>query len=130
LNDRIEKRVETVVTAALDKKAEGLEVLRVAELTSLADYFIICSGASERQAVAIADNIEEQLRVGLRTRPRIVEGMTPGRWIVMDYGDFIVHIFTEECRAFYGLERLWGDAPDVTERYAGASDGRPSATHA
>lgn len=128
MNDRIEKRVEVVVTAALDKKANGLEVLEVAELTSLADYFIICSGASERQAVAIADNIEEKLRVDLRTRPRLVEGQNPGRWIVMDYGDFIVHVFTEECRAFYGLERLWGDAPDVTERFAGASDGRSNAT--
>jgi ribosome-associated protein len=122
--------VELAVTAALDKKANGLEVLQVAELTSLADYFIICSGASERQAVAIADGIEEKLRVELRTKPRMVEGMTPGRWVVMDYGDFIIHVFTDECRAFYGLDRLWGDAPDVTERFAGASDGRSNATGA
>lgn len=130
MNDRIGQRVEVAVSAALDKKANGLEVLRVAELTSLADYFIICSGGSERQAVAIADGIEEKLRVELRTRPRLVEGLSPGRWVVMDYGDFIIHVFTEETRSFYGLERLWGDAPDVTERFAGASDGRSNATGA
>lgn len=130
MNDRIGQRVEAAVSAALDKKANGLEVLRVAELTSLADYFIICSGGSERQTVAIADGIEEKLRVELRTRPRLVEGLNPGRWVVMDYGDFIIHVFTEETRSFYGLERLWGDAPDVTERFAGASDGRSNATSA
>jgi len=130
LSDRIGKRVEAAVAAALDKKANGLEVLEVAELTSLADFFIICSGSSERQAVAIADGIEEKLRVELKTKPRLVEGLNPGRWVVMDYGDFIVHVFTEECRTFYGLERLWGDAPDVTERFAGSSDGRSNATSA
>ena len=130
MNDRIGQRVEVAVTAALDKKASGLEVLRVAELTSLADYFIICSGGTERQATAIADGIEEKLRVELQTKPRLVEGLTPGRWVVMDYGDFIVHVFTEETRAFYGLERLWGDAPDVTERFAGDSNGRSNATGA
>ena len=130
MNDRIGQRVGVAVAAALDKKANGLEVLEVAELTSLADYFIICSGSSERQAVAIADGIEEKLRVDLGTKPRLVEGLNPGRWVVMDYGDFIVHVFTDDCRAFYGLERLWGDAPDVTERFAGASNGRSNATGA
>ena len=130
MSDRIEQRVGVVVSAALDKKAAGLEVLHVAELTSLADDYISCSGASERQSAAIADAIEERLRVELRTRPRMVEGLNPGRWVVMDYGDFIVHVFTEECRAFYALERLWGDAPDVTERFAGASNGRSNATGA
>lgn len=130
MNDRIGQRVEVAVAAALDKKAVNLEVLQVAELTSLADYFVICSGTSERQAAAIADGIEEKLRVELRTRPRLVEGLNPGRWVVMDYGDFIVHVFTEECRSFYGLERLWGDAPDVTERFGGASHGRSNATRA
>lgn len=130
MNDRIEKRVGLAVAAALDKLAAGLEVLHVSELTSLADYFIICSASSERQAAAIADGIEEKLREEMSTKPRLVEGMTPGRWIVMDYGDFLVHVFTEECRTFYGLERLWGDAPDVTERFAEASNGRSNATGA
>ena len=130
MSDRIGQRVGVAVTAALDKKANGLEVLEVAELTSLADYFIICSGSSERQAIAIADGIEEKLRIDLGTKPRLIEGLNPGRWVVMDYGDFIVHVFTDDCRTFYGLERLWGDAPDVTERFAGASHGRSNATGA
>ena len=115
MTDRIETRVREAVEAALDKKAAGLEVLHVAELTSLADYFLICSGSTERQTGAIADSIEERLREKLDTRPRMVEGVSPGRWILMDYGDFIVHIFTEETRRFYALDRLWGDAPDVLE---------------
>lgn len=115
MTDRIETRVREAVEAALDKKAADLEVLHVAELTSLADYFMICSGSTERQTGAIADSIEERLREKLDTRPRMVEGVSPGRWILMDYGDFIVHIFTEETRRFYALDRLWGDAPDVLE---------------
>ena len=115
MTDRIETRVKEAVEAALDKKAIGLEVLDVAELTSLADYFVICSGGTERQTGAIADSIEERLREKLDTRPHMIEGVSPGRWILMDYGDFIIHIFTEETRRFYALDRLWGDAPDVTE---------------
>jgi len=115
LTDRIKTRVKEAVEAALDKKAISLEVLEVGELTSLADYFVICSGSTERQTGAIADSIEERLREKLDTRPHMVEGVSPGRWILMDYGDFIIHIFTEETRRFYALDRLWGDAPDVTE---------------
>jgi ribosome-associated protein len=115
LTDRIKTRVKEAVEAALDKKAIGLEVLDVGELTSLADYFVICSGGTERQTGAIADSIEERLRAKLDTRPHMIEGVSPGRWILMDYGDFIIHIFTEETRRFYALDRLWGDAPDVTE---------------
>jgi ribosome-associated protein len=115
--DPISDRVGQVVEAALDKKALNLDVLRVGEITSIGDYFVICSGNSERQTQAIADGIESRLRETLQVRPMLVEGTTPGRWILMDYGDFIVHIFTEECRRFYGLERLWGDAPNVTGQF-------------
>ncbi|HEY5610689.1 MAG TPA: ribosome silencing factor [Thermoanaerobaculia bacterium] len=115
--DPIEGRVKHVVEAALDKKALHLDVLAVIGLTSIADYFIICSGNTERQTAAIADAIDGRLREADDVRPRMVEGTNPGRWILMDYGDFIIHIFTEECRKFYGLERLWGDAPNVTERF-------------
>jgi ribosome-associated protein len=115
LTQRIETRVKEAVEAAHDKKAINLEVLHVSELTSLADYFLICSGSTERQTGAIADSIEERLREKHDTRPRMLEGVSPGRWILMDYGDFIVHIFTEETRHFYALDRLWGDAPDVTK---------------
>lgn len=104
--------------AALDKKAFELDVLRVAELTSIADYFILCSASNERQTQAIADNIVDTLRSEMNVKPLLVEGTTPGRWILLDYGDFIVHVFTEDCRRFYGLERLWGDAPNMTAEFA------------
>lgn len=113
----IERRVKAAVEAALDKKAFDLHVLRVGELTSIADYFILCSASNERQSQAIVVEVEERLREGEKTKPRFVEGANLGRWILIDYGDFILHVFTEECRRFYGLERLWGDAPDVTTEY-------------
>ena len=114
MTDPIQRRVHTAVNAALDKKASELDVLAVAELTSIADYFIICSAGSERQAQSIADGVQERLRAHDSVKPLLVEGTTPGRWILLDYGDFIFHVFTEDCRRFYGLERLWGDAPNVT----------------
>ena len=115
----IESRVRLAVAAALDKKATDLDVLAVAELTSIADYFILCSAGNERQAQAIADSVLERLKAELNVKPLLVEGTTPGRWVLLDFGDFIVHIFTEDVRRFYGLERLWGDAPNVTAEYTG-----------
>jgi ribosome-associated protein len=115
----IESRVRLAVAAALDKKATNLDVLQVGELTSIADYFIIASAGNERQAVAISDNITERLKEEMGVKPLLVEGTTPGRWVLIDFGDFIVHIFTEDVRRFYGLERLWGDAPNVTAEYTG-----------
>lgn len=115
MNDStIESRVRVAAHAALDKKAFDLDVLAVGKVTSIADFFILCSASNERQAVAIADNIVAALKEQLGVRPLLVEGTTPGRWVLLDYGDFIVHIFTEDVRRFYGLERLWGDAPNVT----------------
>jgi ribosome-associated protein len=117
VNDPISERVGLAVEAALEKKALNLDVLQVGAITSIGDYFIICSGNTERQTQAIADGIDGTLRESLHVRPLLIEGTTPGRWILMDYGDFIVHIFTEDCRRFYGLERLWGDAPNVTSQF-------------
>ncbi|HET7434261.1 MAG TPA: ribosome silencing factor [Thermoanaerobaculia bacterium] len=127
MNDSIESRVRLAVSAALDKKAFDLDVMAVADLTSIADYFILTSANSERQAQAIADSIVDRLRQDMNVRPLLVEGTTPGRWILLDFGDFIVHIFTEDCRRFYGLERLWGDAPNVTAEFAEASGNERSA---
>ncbi|MDQ3281099.1 MAG: ribosome silencing factor [Acidobacteriota bacterium] len=121
MNDSsIESRVRLAVAAALDKKASDLDVLAVGELTSIADYFILCSAGNERQAQAIADSILDRLKSDLGVKPLLVEGTTPGRWVLLDFGDFIVHIFTEDVRRFYGLERLWGDAPNVTAEFGGA----------
>ena len=118
----IESRVRLAVAAALDKKAFDLDVLSVGNLTSIADYFILTSASSERQAQAVADNVLERLRAELKVKPLLVEGSTPGRWILLDFGDFIVHVFTEDCRRFYGLERLWGDAPNVTADYVAEAE--------
>src|SRR5438128_952949 len=115
----IESRVKLATAAALDKKASEMTVLNVAGLTSIADYFILATASNERQAVAIADNVQEQLRTEMKVKPLLVEGTTPGRWILLDFGDFIFHIFTEDCRRFYGLERLWGDAPNMTAEFTG-----------
>ena len=124
MNDSIESRVRLAVAAALDKKATDLDVLSVGELTSIADYFILTSASNERQAQAIADNILGELKEKMDVRPLLVEGTTPGRWVLLDFGDFIVHIFTEDVRRFYGLERLWGDAPNVTADFTGEADRR------
>ena len=119
MNDSIESRVRLAVAAALDKKASDLDVLAVGDLTSIADYFILASATNERQAQAIADNILDRLKTEMKVKPLLVEGTTPGRWVLLDFGDFIVHIFTEDVRRFYGLERLWGDAPNVTADFTG-----------
>jgi len=119
VNDSIESRVRLAVAASLDKKAMNLDVLAVADLTSIADYFVLMSAGSERQSQAIADAILERLKKEMNVRPLLVEGTTPGRWVLLDFGDFIIHIFTEDVRRFYGLERLWGDAPNVTSEFTG-----------
>lgn len=122
MNHTIEDRVRLAVAAAQDKKAYELDVLAVGELTSIADYFILTTASNERQAQAIADSIVDRLRTDMSVKPLLVEGETPGRWILLDFGDFIVHIFTEDCRRFYGLERLWGDAPNVTAEYSAEAE--------
>jgi ribosome-associated protein len=101
------------VRYALDKKAYDLLLMDVSQHTSLADFFLICTGRSDTQVQAIAQSIEENLSA-LGRRPRTVEGMRTGHWVLMDYGDVVVHIFLESVRAFYDLERLWARAPIVT----------------
>jgi ribosome silencing factor RsfS/YbeB/iojap len=101
------------VRYALDKKAYDLLLMDVSQHTSLADFFLICTGRSDTQVQAIAQSIEENLS-SLGRRPRTVEGMRTGHWVLMDYGDVVVHIFLESVRTFYDLERLWARAPIVT----------------
>jgi ribosome-associated protein len=112
----IPTRVRAAVAAALDRKALDLRVLRLGAVTDFTDYFVVASGTSERQVQAIADGVEERLRQE-GVRPLAIEGHGPGQWVLLDYGDFLVHVFTEPRRAFYGLERLWSDAPDVTAEF-------------
>ena len=101
------------VRYALDKKAYDLLLMDVGQYTSLADFFLICTGRSDTQVQAISQSIEEHL-AALGRKPRTVEGMRSGHWVLMDYGDVVVHIFLESVRAFYDLERLWARAPIVT----------------
>lgn len=96
--------------SALDKKAYDLVILDVAKLTSVADYFLICTGRSDIQVQTICRNIEESLaRAGVK--PLAIEGFTHGQWVLMDFGDVVVHIFYETVRDFYNLEGLWAQAP-------------------
>jgi ribosome-associated protein len=99
-----------VVKLGLAKKGEEIMVLKLSELTSFTDYFIIMHGQSERQILAIYEHIETELKK-INLRPLGVEGVANAEWVLMDYGDFIVHIFSRQAREYYSLEKLWGDAP-------------------
>ncbi|HEX9756661.1 MAG TPA: ribosome silencing factor [Nitrospiria bacterium] len=99
--------------AALEKQAIEVVVLNVKKFTDIADYFLICSGDSERQVKAISDHIEGALKEE-KEIPFSVEGLTYLNWVLLDYNDIVVHIFKQESRLFYNLERLWGDAPRLT----------------
>jgi len=114
--DLIDSRVAQVVAAASDLKAIDLRVLDVESTSDVTDYFLICSGASDRQVKAIADSVLRSLR-DVGSRPLHREGYTYGRWVLLDYGDFVVHVFDPETREYYALERLWNDAPEVTQRF-------------
>jgi ribosome-associated protein len=103
-------RARLLANAALDRKAEDLLALDVRGLTSLADTFLIASGSSDRQVRAIADAVEQAARAA-GMRPLGVEGLEDGRWVLLDFGDAIFHVFQSEARAHYDLERLWADAP-------------------
>lgn len=105
--------VRAATESALDKKALDLKVLHLEPVSDFTDYFLVCSGNNERQVQAIAGGIERRLR-DLKARPLHVEGLKNAQWVLLDYGDFLIHVFDQERRDFYGLERLWGDAADVT----------------
>ncbi|HET9177788.1 MAG TPA: ribosome silencing factor [Terriglobia bacterium] len=101
------------IRAAQDRKAVNLTVLDVGKICSFADYFVICSGTSTRHTRAISDAIQEELKKQWNLNPAHLEGYTQSEWILMDYFDFVVHIFSERAREFYNLERLWKAAPRV-----------------
>ena len=103
-----------------NKKAEDIVILDVRELSSVTDYFVICSASSEPHLRAISDEIASKLRDEHDLRPRAVDGTLQTAWVVMDYFDVIVHIMKSDVRAKYDLEALWGDAPRVKPRKARA----------
>ena len=104
--------VGTAVRAALDKKASDVVILDLRSTPAFTDFFVLCSGQSTRQVKAIVDAVEETLRAA-KIRPAHVEGYDRAEWILMDYFTFIVHVFTPQTRAFYSLERLWGNAERI-----------------
>jgi ribosome-associated protein len=104
---------ERIAEIASDKKAIDIRVIDLRGIVSYTDYFVICSGNTERQAKAIHDGIYEELKKGGSDRllPRRTEGAREARWILLDYWDVVVHVFTPEARDYYRLEQLWGEAP-------------------
>ena len=109
----LDENVKLALTCASEKKAFALVALDLREIVSFTEFFIIASGSNQRQVQAIADEIEEQLKEQLKSRPVRTEGYGSAEWVLMDYGDFIVHIFEQKAREFYDLERLWRDAKKV-----------------
>ncbi len=106
------REVKLAVEAGLEKKAEKTVILDLREISSFTDFFVIMQGNSRRQNVAIYESVEQELKKE-KVRPLSIEGKQNAEWILMDYGSFIVHIFSMEAREYYLLEKLWGDAPHL-----------------
>jgi ribosome-associated protein len=105
--------VAAAVRAALDKKATDLVVLDLRKAGGFTDFFVICTGRNVRQIAAIADAVGDVLKQERGERPALTEGVDRSEWILLDYFNFVVHIFSPDCRAFYDLERLWGNAERI-----------------
>ena len=123
--ETLRPEIRWAVEAAQDKQAVDVTVLKLAGTVAFAEYFLLCSGSSQPQIKAIGEAIEERLdREGVRLAHR--EGKSGAEWVLLDYGDFIVHIFSERARQYYDLERLWRNA----ERFDVSAPGRPPEPHA
>ena len=111
--DELDPELQLAIRCADDKKAVNMMGLDLREIASFTEFFFIASGTNQRQVQAIADEINEQLKKQLQRRPVRIEGYSSAEWILLDYGDFIVHLFDKDARDFYDLERLWRDARRV-----------------
>ena len=109
----LDPEVKLAIKCASEKKAFDMVALDLRDIASFTEFFIIATGANQRQVQAIADEINEQLKKQLETRPVRIEGYNSADWVLLDYGDFVVHIFNGESREFYDLARLWRDARRV-----------------
>jgi ribosome-associated protein len=110
---RMPKAISTGIAAALDKKAGDVVIMDLRKASSFTDFFVLCTGQNMRQVKAIAETIETTLKKdGLK--PSLVEGYNKAEWVLLDYFDFIFHVFTPSTREFYGLERLWGSADRIS----------------
>lgn len=108
------KQAFIAIDAMEDKKAEDIKIIEISNISTIADYFIIATGTSSTQVHAIANNVEEQLgKQGIL--PKQIEGYQTANWVLMDYGDLIIHVFDKENRLFYNLERIWKDGNEISK---------------
>ena len=110
--ETVESILAKIYDAIDDKIGQDIVILNIGKVSSLCDYFVIATGSSSRQLKAIADSVEDEM-TKIDIEPRGKEGITSQSWVLLDYGDIMVHIFDEENRGFYNLEKLWKDAPYV-----------------
>ena len=122
--------VRAAAQAASSKKADRILILDVSEVLVITDHFVICSGNTERQVRTISDEIEKRLAENHRVKPARREGERESRWVVLDYIDFVVHVFHQEARDYYELERLWADAAVVPFSDPWEGDDEPAAAEA
>ena len=111
--EELDEEVKLALHAASEKKAVNLKVLDLRAITSFTEFFVITNGTNQRQVQAIADEISEKLKKKMKYKANRIEGYDAAEWVLLDYGDFIVHIFNQKSREFYDLERLWRDAKRV-----------------
>ncbi|HQU92318.1 MAG TPA: ribosome silencing factor [Pyrinomonadaceae bacterium] len=109
----LDENLQLAIKCAAEKKAEKMVALDLRPIASFTEFFVICSAANQRQVQAIADEISEQVKKQLKQSPVRIEGYSAAEWVLLDYGDFVFHIFDKEARDFYDLERLWRDAAKV-----------------
>ena len=109
----MDKILNTIYNAIDDKKGGNTRILDISAITTISDYFIITSGNNYNQVRAIADNVEEELLKKHGMRPERVEGYNNGEWILLDYIDYVIHVFEREQRLFYDIERIWSDGKEI-----------------
>ena len=114
-------RARIAANAAHDKKAEDILILEVGSIMGIVEHFVVTSASNTRQVKTIVDEVEKQMRERADAKPRAVEGLTDASWVLVDYGDIVMHVFLTETREFYGLERLWADVPRVAWEGVGAA---------
>ncbi|MBM4194710.1 MAG: ribosome silencing factor [Gemmatimonadetes bacterium] len=110
--DRALEQARAAALACLDQKANDVVLLDLKGVSGMTDYFVIASGTSDTHVRSVAERVIDALR-SIGVRPHVVEGLNEGRWVVVDFTDFVVHVFHPTLRTYYQLERLWGDAPEM-----------------
>lgn len=114
-SDRLIGWIQIAVDAAEDKLGHDTDAFLVGDVLGITDWFVITSGANARQVRAIAEHVEERLTEAGGPKPIRIEGLDSSSWVLMDYGDFVVHVFSDEARGYYELERLWSDVPRLAD---------------